>query len=199
MSINIVDHWFNQLKIINDPTIDRLVNLIGSPVTRLPAWNSIDDAVISIIISQMLSSKAASSIINRLYSFFLTSDSILRWSIENYNSKKSIHGVSTKKIKTIANWAISCERKNYNLKEYNNSEDVKTTFKNIHGLGTWSCDMLSVFFFCFPNVIPTSDLNVNKMVNRYFEGRFPSHVNGLETMLCICFWEIIDRKLELIG
>lgn len=193
MNNGLVVQWFSHLKKVNDPVIASLVDLIGCPITTLPKWDSIDDAIISIIIGQMLSLKAASKIKSRLYSILISSDSILDWAINNRFTEKSIYGLSIKKIKSIAHWALSGERSNFHLKIFNNTDDVIKYFINVHGIGIWSCDMLSVFYFCFPDVLPTSDLNVKKYIRRYFSDGFPSHLNGLETIICICLWEAIDR------
>lgn len=63
---NIVTVWYNQLCNVETKEITTIKETIGCPSIRLPLRENIDDAVVHIIIKQMLSLKAANSIIGKV-------------------------------------------------------------------------------------------------------------------------------------
>ena len=190
---NIVITWYNNLSKIKSIEIQNLIKVTGCPNLELPLWDNIDDAVVNTIISQMLSAKAANSIIKKLYSNFKSSKELL-YHITNSKIDEPFNGISIKKQKSLLYWANSSIRKNYMNANINNYKDVEDQFINIWGLGKWSVDMLSIFFFCIPNVWPTSDLGIMKYTNSYFKGEKPVSITGLETITSLCIWHGIDNN-----
>ena len=63
---NIVAVWYNQLCNVKTKEITTIKETVGCPSIRLPLWENIDDAVVDIIVKQMLSLKAANSIIGKV-------------------------------------------------------------------------------------------------------------------------------------
>lgn len=190
---NIVITWYNNLLKNESVEIQNLIQTTGCPDLELPLWNNLDDAVVNTIISQMLSAKAANSIIKKLYSNFKSSKDLL-YHITNSKLNEPFLGISVKKQKSLSYWANSSIRKNYMSVSINNYNDVEDLFINIWGLGKWSVDMLSIFYFCIPNVWPTSDLGIMKFTNSYFNGEKPASITGLETITSLCIWHGIDNN-----
>jgi len=182
---NIVKTWYNNLSKIKSIEIQNLIQATGCPNLELPLWDNIDDAVVNTIISQMLSAKAANSIINKIYSNFNSSNDLLNH-INKSKLDKPLLGISIKKQKSLLFWANSIVRKNFKNLNINNYNDVEDLFINVWGLGKWSVDMLSIFYFCIPNVWPTSDLGIMKYSNSNFNGEKPSSITGLETITSLC-------------
>ena len=190
---NIVKTWYNNLSKIKSIEIQNLIQATGCPNLELPLWDNIDDAVVNTIISQMLSAKAANSIINKIYSNFNSSNDLLNH-INKSKLDKPLLGISIKKQKSLLFWANSIVRKNFKNLNINNYNDVEDLFINVWGLGKWSVDMLSIFYFCIPNVWPTSDLGIMKYSNSNFNGEKPSSITGLETITSLCIWHGIDNN-----
>ncbi len=191
---NIVSKWYKQLSQIESEEISNLCQSIGCPEIKLPLWRNLDDAVVHTIISQMLSSKAASSILNNVYNHFGTSRKLLSY-ITLSDIQTPLYGVSIKKQKALYSWANSSHRRrNINVRIKTRS-DVYNTFKCIWGLGEWSIDMLSIFYFCLSDIWPESDLGIIKYTEKYFKGNKPDSIAGLETITSLCIWHGIDKKI----
>lgn len=183
---NIVEIWFNNLSKIRSTEIQNLIKTTGCPDLKLPLWNNLDDAVVNTVISQMLSSKAADSIINRIYSHFKSSSNLLNYIIRS-KLDKPLFGISIRKQKSLFYWANCPIRNKYNKMKISKYE-IEDLFTDVWGLGKWSIDMISIFYFCIPDVWPTSDSVIMKYTNTYFNGKKPASINGLETITALCIW-----------
>lgn len=190
-----VAFWFLELKKVRHPKIKQIVSTIGRPVTSIPKWPSLDEAVIHIIVSQMLSSVAARSIVDSLYRRFRTAENILDWASRS-RIKHSSYGLSVRKRKALAHWYNCDKRRLYASNDPSPSYDsVKSNFSNVWGLGPWSIDMLAIFFFKCHDVWPRNDVTITKLSDLLFKAKYPTYVRGYESITCICLWELLDRKL----
>lgn len=198
MSSNIfnpVPEWFQALSSNEHPSIQRLASTVQSPLTSLPKWHNINDAVVHIIVGQMLSRSAANSIISRLYNRFGSSREIVSWS-SRANHNRPQCGLSARKIRALAHWQQS------HLRSFKRTDSthgdystIRALFANQWGFGPWSVDMLALFFFCCPNVWPRNDTTIRTLSQRFFRSQHPQCITGHESIVSICLWEIIDRKL----
>ncbi|MDP4127149.1 MAG: DNA-3-methyladenine glycosylase [Bacillota bacterium] len=125
-------------------------------------------ALVSSIVSQQISKKAAETIWNRLSNL---TGSITPQSIAKVNlSEIQSCGMTIRKagyIKGIANAAISGEVNFGALYTLTDGEIIKR-LSALNGVGVWTAEMLLIFSLCRPDVVSYGDLAIRRgMMNVY--------------------------------
>ncbi len=142
--------------------IDR-IGMIEREITPDPF-----EALVSSIVGQQISSKAADTVWRRLCNLL---GSIVPESI----AKADIHeikgcGMSLKKagyIKNIAEASISGEV-DFNILSTFPDEEIIKKLSSLHGVGVWTAEMLLIFSLCRPDVVSYKDLAIRRgMMNLY--------------------------------
>ncbi|KPU42354.1 DNA-3-methyladenine glycosylase 2 [Oxobacter pfennigii] len=125
-------------------------------------------ALVSSIISQQISGKAAETVWNRLQNLLgsVTPEAIADKDISEIQGC----GMSLKKagyIKGIAQAALSKEVDFENLYKLSDEEIIKK-LSSLHGVGVWTAEMLLIFSLCRPDVLSYKDLAIQRgMMNLY--------------------------------
>lgn len=125
-------------------------------------------ALISSVVSQQISNKAAETVWNRLYKLLgsITPESIAKADLLEIQGC----GMSVRKagyIKGIADAAISGKVDFNTLHTLTDVEIIKK-LSSLHGVGVWTAEMLLVFSFCRPDVVSYKDLAICRgMMNLY--------------------------------
>jgi 3-methyladenine DNA glycosylase/8-oxoguanine DNA glycosylase len=125
-------------------------------------------ALVSNIVGQQISSKAAETVWNRLCNLLgnITPESIAKTSLSE------IHGcgMTLRKagyIKGIANTAISGEV-NFNTLHTLTDIEIIKKLSSLNGVGVWTAEMLLIFSLCRPDVVSYGDLAIRRgMMNLY--------------------------------
>ena len=126
------------------------------------------NAVVSSIVGQQISSKAAKTVWGRLSVLLgdVTPESIMQADISEIKSC----GMSEKKvgyIRGIAGAAISGEVDFSTLNTLTDEEIIKK-LSSLHGVGVWTAEMLLIFSLCRPDVVSYKDLAICRgMMNLY--------------------------------
>lgn len=126
------------------------------------------EALVSSIVSQQISSKAAETVWNRFTNVIgiVTPENIENVSLEEIQGC----GMSLRKvgyIKGIAEAAISGE---VNFGELNDlaDEEIVKKLSALKGVGVWTAEMLLIFSLCRPDVVSYGDLAIRRgMMNLY--------------------------------
>ncbi|WP_291573763.1 DNA-3-methyladenine glycosylase family protein [Clostridium sp. UBA4548] len=126
------------------------------------------EALVSSIVSQQISSKAAETVWNRFTNVIgvVTPENIEKVSLEEIQGC----GMGLRKvgyIKGIAEAAISGE---VNFGELNNlaDEEIVKKLSALKGVGVWTAEMLLIFSLCRPDVVSYGDLAIRRgMMNLY--------------------------------
>lgn len=125
-------------------------------------------ALISSIVSQQISNKAAATVWNRLCNLLgdITAESIDKRSLSEIQSC----GMTARKagyIKGIANAAITGEV-NFNTLHALSDEEIIKKLSALKGVGIWTVEMLLIFSLCRPDVVSYGDLAIRRgMMNLY--------------------------------
>lgn len=125
-------------------------------------------ALVSSIVSQQISSKAAETVWNRLFNLLggITPESIAKVSLSEIQSC----GMSIRKagyIKGIADAAVSGEVDFDTLHTLTDEEIIKK-LSSLKGVGVWTAEMLLIFSLCRPDVVSYGDLAIRRgMMNLY--------------------------------
>jgi 3-methyladenine DNA glycosylase/8-oxoguanine DNA glycosylase len=148
-----------------DPVMSKLINKIG-PINlqprRIPPFHSIIHA----IIHQQLNGKVAQVIFDRFVSLFGNGDFPTPKKIQSIDFEiMRGAGLSRSKaryIKEVAELALMGIVPS--LKECDNLNDteIKDRLTKIKGVGPWTVEMLLIFNFGRPDVLPVHDLGVRK-------------------------------------
>jgi len=142
--------------------IDR-IGMIEREITSDPF-----SALISSVIGQQISNKAAQTVNNRLNNLLLE---VTPQTIANADLFEIQHcGMTLKKaqyIKGIAEAAISGQV-DFNLLQTMSDDEIIKKLSSLHGVGIWTAEMLLIFSLCRPNVISYKDLAIRRgMMNLY--------------------------------
>ena len=125
-------------------------------------------ALISSIVSQQISSKAAETIWNRLCRLLgeITPESISKTDLSEIQSC----GMSVRKagyIKGIADAAIS-GTVDFNTLHTLSDDEIIKKLSSLNGVGVWTAEMLLIFSLCRPDVVSYKDLAICRgMMNLY--------------------------------
>lgn len=143
--------------------IDR-IGMIEREITPDPF-----EALVSSIVGQQISSKAADTVWRRLCNLL---GSIVPESI----AKADIHeikgcGMSLKKagyIKNIAEASISGEV-DFNILSTLSDEEIIKKLSSLHGVGIWTAEMLLIFSLCRPDVVSYKDLAIRRGIMNLYD------------------------------
>lgn len=125
-------------------------------------------ALVSSVVSQQISNKAAETVWNRLSNLLgsITPESIVKVSLTEIHSC----GMTARKagyIKGVANAAISGEVNFNELHTLTDGEIIKK-LSALNGVGVWTVEMLLIFSLCRPDVVSYGDLAIRRgMKNLY--------------------------------
>lgn len=183
------------------PSIRPLIERTSPLNITLPYWESINEAVLYAVIGQMLSKKAAFSIINRLIKYCGNPEKVITWANNNYKREGPIRGVSQRKRKALASWNDCYSSINDISAIWHNmpSNVVRKEIKKIWGFGNWATDMILIFHLSKFDVWPMNDLALNNATKKVFEGKSIATVlkkiKGIETVLALHMWKLLDEKI----
>lgn len=125
-------------------------------------------ALVSSVVSQQISKKAAETVWNRLYTQLgaITPERIIQADLSEIQGC----GISQRKagyIKGIAEAAIS-GTVDFKTLHTLADEEIITKVSSLHGVGVWTVEMLLIFSLCRPNVVSYKDLAICRgMMNLY--------------------------------
>lgn len=125
-------------------------------------------ALVSSIVSQQISKKAAETVWNRLADLFgsITPESIVKVDFSEIQGC----GMTVRKaeyIKGIADAAIF-GKVNFEGLHAMTDEEIVKSLSALNGVGAWTAEMLLIFSLCRPDVVSYGDLAIRKgMMNLY--------------------------------
>lgn len=151
--------------------MDKVLRHVVS-TTKLPKnkkYESVIEALVSSMVSQQLSVKAASTIFGRLKSTLshkITAKRILNKSEDQLRAV----GLSRQKASYIHNIAHFFDTKENRKRDWTQAEDqaIIDTLTQIKGVGVWTVQMLLIFQLERQDIFPVGDLGVQqKMITLY--------------------------------
>lgn len=134
-------------------------------------------ALISSVVSQQISNKAAETVWKRLNDKLasITPQNIYQAEISDIQGC----GMSNRKagyIKGIADAALLGKVDFNNLHKLTDGEIIEK-LSSLHGVGVWTAEMLLIFSFCRPDVVSYKDLAIRRgMMNLYGLDQLPKKV-----------------------
>ncbi len=149
-----------------DPKLGKAIDRIGflrRPVTADPFA-----ALLSCIVSQQISKKAAETVQGRLEALVkgINPKSIASCSLAAIQGC-GMSGRKASYIKEIADAALSGSLDFWRLKELPDEEVINSLIQ-LPGIGIWTAEMLLIFSFCRPDVVSFRDLAIRRGMMRLY-------------------------------
>ena len=162
-------YWSKAVKHLqlHDPVISRLIKKHKSK-TFLVTTNSIFTTFAKIIIGQQISIEVANSIENKILKKIsrLTPKRIL----ETIDDDLRNCGLSYRKVNYIKGIARILDSNNrfFTKLEKMNDVDAVEELTKLYGIGPWSAEMLLIFHYNRPNILPLGDIGlINSFCKNY--------------------------------
>ena len=195
------------LKILNnDPKMQKLIKDFGLP--NFKSKNNYFQSLIHSIVFQQLSGKVANIIYQRLISLLpnnkITPKEVLILSNE---AMKQI-GLSSQKINYIKNLADYFDSNIFdsNKVEKMSDEAISRELIQIKGIGQWTVDMFLMFTLNRSDIMPYSDLGIQKGMKTLFNlNKLPTKDEmktlsikwiPYRTVACWYLWKVVDDGFE---
>jgi 3-methyladenine DNA glycosylase/8-oxoguanine DNA glycosylase len=162
-----------------DPQLGALINRVGPFRLKLRQGHSPYEALARSIVGQQITGRAAQAILAHLAAEFGTvgvppPDAIRRAK----DVKLRAAGLSAGKARAfrdLAAHALSGAVPSWAVLRRWPDERILNTLTEIHGIGTWTVEMVLLFRLGRPDVLPLGDLGIRKGYGRTFSrGRLPS-------------------------
>lgn len=152
-----------------DPLMAHLVAQASPLPDTLPS-RPIYNALLSSIISQQLSVKAAATIKARLWALFPqqepTPDLLLQTTPEDLRAV-GISGQKARYLKSVAQHKLDGLLEDEDLAHLPD-EDLITRLTHIKGIGRWTAEMILMFTLHRPDVMPVDDLGIYNAMKRLY-------------------------------
>ena len=177
----------------------------------LPDFEPQDDYFKSLmrsIVFQQLSGKVAKIIYQRLISLLPSNKIIPSEVLTLTNEEMRQVGLSSQKINYIKNLANYFDTNlfNSNKVEKMSNEEISKELIQIKGIGQWTVDMFLMFTLNRPDVMPYSDLGIQKGMKTLFNlDKLPTKEKmealsikwkPYRTIACWYLWKIVDDGFE---
>lgn len=149
-----------------DKKLSEIIDLIG--VIKRPTEPNIFKSLVSSLISQLISTKAALTISNRFWeNIGETPEEILKASVEDIKSC----GISLKKAENILEIAKGTLDGRLNIDNYpsmSNDEIIEELIQ-FRGIGQWTCEMLLLFSLNRMDILSYNDLIIRQSLCRIYD------------------------------
>lgn len=175
--------YINHFKSV-DKTMSNLIDLFG-PIHYMAKYKDgkefFFENLVTSIIGQQLSLKAAETIKNRVFSYLNNSvDPISFINAESDELKKC--GMSNSKINYVKDLSMAVNNRELNLEEINNlsDEEVINELTKIKGIGKWTAEMFLIFSLRRPDVFSFLDVGlINAMKKLYGENLGKEEIHSI--------------------
>ena len=189
------------------PVIKKLKSQYGEPDLDRGTKN-IFLSLIRSIISQQISTKAASSVHNKFQALFSKTKINPQIVLNTTDLKLKSVGLSRQKTEYIKSTAKFFDETKYTYKDFNSMEDIKLKEEliTIKGIGPWTIDMLLIFSLGRSDIFPVGDLAIRNGFNILFNKKHTEKQMIKEakkwtpyrTIFSWYLWRVVDGSWESI-
>lgn len=180
---------------------------LAHPIERIvPDNRPLTDLVVRTVVSQLVSTAAARTIMERLLAAFGSVEAIVAWAMATPGDDPPAHGLSRAKRRTLAAWGRYVAERGDPRRAWQglDADALMREIMSIKGLGPWSAHMVAIFGFGHPGIWPDGDAGVARAVRVVFRRMKPATVRrlvaGYESHVALCCWALIDqRRLDEFG
>jgi len=195
------------LKILNkDSKMQRLIKAYNPP--DFEQKNDYFQSLMRSIVFQQLSGKVANIIHQRLINLVPDNEIIPRKILMVTNDNMRQAGLSLQKINYIKNLANYFDANSFDSSkvEKMSNEEISKELIQIKGIGQWTIDMFLMFTLNRPDIMPYSDLGIQKGIKILFNlNNLPTKDEmrilsikwkPYRTVACWYLWKVVDDRFE---
>jgi DNA-3-methyladenine glycosylase II len=181
------------------PQIRPMLDYLGPIELPQPSLVSIPEAVVKIVIGQMLSNSAARAIYSRVSKATESAGTIGSWLLQDDVLLSC--GLSKRKVRTIREFSEAYNGNAAMIEVWPSLEyeELVEEVSRFWGLSIWTADMLAIFHFGHGDVFPASDGSIKRAMeqagitfgideNDWRIGSLSPH----RTYFSLCLWKSID-------
>lgn len=181
------------------PRYREFFELVEIPNRLVKRQDSVPNAVLRLVVGQMLSGQAARTIYGRIVEKANNKGIDYPWMLQSNDLRQC--GLSRSKCKTIKEF-----RKRY-LNDTNSIDnwdkltvhDLEKAVIDNWGMSYWTAGVLAIFHFGHEDVFPKGDGSLRKalsLIKRKYGGRQinPKHASPYRSYLAIALWNGLDAK-----
>ena len=162
---------------------------------------NIYEAIVKVVVGQMLSRKAANAIYHKI--LIKSQEKGLSRTLDLADNDLICCGLSSNKVKTIAFIRIQDE---CNLSYYNkwlnlSPQELIKEVKSHWGMSDWTANMLSIFYLGHEDVFPLTDASINRALNlaheqvNYKAHIAPEKAKPYRSYLALYLWKALDNGI----
>lgn len=190
----------NHLKAV-DEKLKEIINSFG--MLKRKTNTNLFDALIKSIISQQISTKAATTVTNRLIALVsnLTPENLLNLDDKDIQAC----GISFKKVSYLKGIAASFKNNEISFEHLNSLSDNKIIeeLTKIKGVGPWTAQMLLIHTFLRPDVLTYDDLGLRggmkilhglEQITLEHFSKYKELYSPYGTTAAIYLWELYSRN-----
>jgi len=184
-----------------DPKLKKIIYDNGHLVFK-PNSDHQFDSLVGIVISQFISTKAASSIFQNIKNIFNT-ENLNESNFKNLKvSEIKSLGLSANKSKTIKELSNLFLNKKLNDLKMLNSEDLHNDLLSVFGIGPWSINMFEIFCLGKNDIFSSKDAGLRLAMNNLnmvtkdsdwsLYDKYSEKWSPYRTIACIHLWKTVD-------
>lgn len=153
---------------------DRRLKVVieSCPYPRSRRHSDVYMALLSSIVSQQLSVKAADTIFNRFLALYPDRYPHPEKLIKTRNERLRSAGLSQQKsayLKNVARFAVGEDGLDYQRLKKKSNEELLIHLTQIKGVGQWTVEMLLMFTLDRKDVFPVDDLGIQQAIRRLYK------------------------------
>jgi DNA-3-methyladenine glycosylase II len=153
----------------NDPIIAKLINIY--PLPNITPHSDYYGALVSSIIGQQLSVKAAETILNRFMALFNDQLPTPQQILQKDRTSLREAGLSNSKVNYITDLASKIENNELELDKISklSNDQIVAELSLVKGIGVWTSHMFLIFCVGRINVLPYGDLGIRKGIMQLYK------------------------------
>lgn len=154
----------------NDRRLKQVIDACPYPRTR--KHSDVYMALLSSIVSQQLSIKAADTIFNRFLDIYPERYPHPEQLIRTRKQRLRSAGLSQQKsqyLKNVAKFAMQEDGLNYDFLKKKTNEELIDHLTQIKGVGQWTVEMLLMFTLDRKDVLPVDDLGIQQAIKKLYQ------------------------------
>ena len=149
-----------------DTILGKFISIADTVTVEPNTQTTLFEALVTAVIGQQLSGKAASSILSKLklnleVVGFITAEDLLKVPFETIRSS-GVSGSKANTLLSIAQGSISHTIPSMSEITSMENEEITSALTKIKGIGTWTAEMILIFQLGREDVMPSKDLGVQK-------------------------------------
>jgi DNA-3-methyladenine glycosylase II len=181
------------------PEASKVFRAVGVVPKLRPRSMPLPEAVVRVVVGQMLSSASAKTIYGRLVNTARDQNLQGTWQLDELSIRNC--GISRTKTRTITEFGLALERNPNLLDDWVRlpAEETMSRIKSFWGMSNWTASILALSYLAHEDIFPHTDGSLVRAINlierRFSPKKFkfdPIHAAPYRSYLAIYLWKALD-------